>query len=375
MGQARQGDDDYASIFSNPLWITDGVGVDARWGSSFISTNGDSSAASCSSGQDNDDHAEINKTFLDTETLCSLSSVPNASSHRTLVHNRTHVTPSTTATLAAATATATTQDEQQSRSFSHKTSTIATASTVASESFVSFSARTGTGTGTASPQAQDSAPDSASNTFLLSRQTSAATMAFSSASASASPGTAVVEPTSNAHLPPSFSQHLVPSQLSRQAPEIGTLFPVSFGQERFEEQRTQVPKQHHDLELFDDLDCDLLFPDTFLSQPFRVDHRPSSSRSHIRYSPYGKRSGSNASNYQRVSSDGQSPPLSNLSSISMTKEEFEALPSTIQRKVSRHFMCLAFLPQCSFLPPLPLHLIISVEAQDRNQLRQVVMMS
>lgn len=333
-----QGDDDYASLFSSPLWITDGVGVDARWGSSFISssTNGHSSAgSSTTSGEDGDDHAEINKTFLDTETLCSLSSVPNATSHRTPVHSRTHVTPSTTAT-------------GEGQPFDHQTSTItiATTSTTTSETFVSFSTSTGTGTGTGGPPLQEQQDLPGLDTFLLSRQTSAATMAFSS------PGTAVVEPASNAHLPPSFSQHLVPSQLSRQEPEFGTLFPVSLGQERFEEQRTQKPKQHHDLELFDDLDCDLLFPDTFLSQPFRLDHRPSSSRSHIRYSPYGNRSGSNASNYQRVSSDGQSPPLSNLSSISMTKEEFEALPSTIQRKVSLHFMRLELLPPSFFIHSL-----------------------
>ncbi|KAK0392551.1 hypothetical protein NLU13_2046 [Sarocladium strictum] len=63
-----------------------------------------------------------------------------------------------------------------------------------------------------------------------------------------------------------------------------------------------------------------------------ADDRPSSSRSHLRYWHRSKSPMPDASKYLRVSSDGSSPSISNLPSMTMTRDEFEALPPTIQRK-------------------------------------------
>lgn len=68
--------------------------------------------------------------------------------------------------------------------------------------------------------------------------------------------------------------------------------------------------------------------------PFSADQRPSSSRSHLRYWHRSKSPVPDAPKYHRVSSDGSSPSVTNLPSMTMTREEFEALPPTIQRKVS-----------------------------------------
>lgn len=68
-----------------------------------------------------------------------------------------------------------------------------------------------------------------------------------------------------------------------------------------------------------------------------ADERPSSSRSHLRYWHRSKSPIPDASKYLRVSSDGASPSINNLPSMTMTRDEFDALPPTIQRKVSRCF--------------------------------------
>jgi hypothetical protein len=87
--------------------------------------------------------------------------------------------------------------------------------------------------------------------------------------------------------------------------------------------------QYHDL--LSEIDTECLFPDDGLT----ADHRPSSSRSHLlqwRRSPSAAASAS--SKHQRVSSDVQPPTTDNRPSTIITRQEFEALPPTIQRKVS-----------------------------------------
>ncbi|CCT62320.1 uncharacterized protein FFB20_08967 [Fusarium fujikuroi] len=85
--------------------------------------------------------------------------------------------------------------------------------------------------------------------------------------------------------------------------------------------------QYHDL--LSEIDTECLFPDDSLT----ADHRPSSSRSHLlqwRRSPSA--AASTASKHQRVSSDVQPPTTENRPSATITRQEFEALPPTIQRK-------------------------------------------
>ncbi|KAG5801985.1 hypothetical protein H9Q71_013429 [Fusarium xylarioides] len=85
--------------------------------------------------------------------------------------------------------------------------------------------------------------------------------------------------------------------------------------------------QYHDL--LSEIDTECLFPDDSLT----ADHRPSSSRSHLlqwRRSPSA--AASTSSKHQRVSSDVQPPNTENRPSATITRQEFEALPPTIQRK-------------------------------------------
>lgn len=356
MGQGA--DDDYSSLFSSPLWITDGVGIEGAGsiGSASISTgitgwgtvcshgagSGNSDGSAC--GKDGgDDQVDINKTFLDTETLSSLSNFTYPSSHgntgtatgtvigtdidaHTPVRKRTHVTSSI--------ATITTANAEDP--FTDQTS-------YNGESFMSFSTGTGTGVGTDKGTRGPQQPrDSTKDTFLLSRQTSAATMAMTTSPIAAT------EATSNANLPPSFSHLLFdsPSQTRCQEPDLDPL-EQDRGSENLDAlgirdyQRWQrEPKQHHDYELFNDLDFDHLFPDTFLNQA-ALEHRPSSSRSHIRYWPHNsKGSIADAARLLRISSDESSPVITDRPSMALSREEFEALPPTIQRKVS--FLLILF---------------------------------
>ncbi|KAF5711337.1 hypothetical protein FMUND_8971 [Fusarium mundagurra] len=85
--------------------------------------------------------------------------------------------------------------------------------------------------------------------------------------------------------------------------------------------------QYHDL--LSEIDTECLFPDDSLT----ADHRPSSSRSHLlqwRRSPSA--AASTSSKHQRVSSDVQPTTTENRPSATITRQEFEALPPTIQRK-------------------------------------------
>ncbi|KAF4954180.1 hypothetical protein FGADI_5503 [Fusarium gaditjirri] len=85
--------------------------------------------------------------------------------------------------------------------------------------------------------------------------------------------------------------------------------------------------QYHDL--LSEIDTECLFPDDSLT----ADHRPSSSRSHLlqwRRSPSA--AAFTSSKHQRVSSDVQPPTTDNRPSATITRQEFEALPPTIQRK-------------------------------------------
>lgn len=83
--------------------------------------------------------------------------------------------------------------------------------------------------------------------------------------------------------------------------------------------RQRIRANNHHLRVFDHLS---------------IDERPSSSRSHLRYLHRSKSPVPHASKYLRVSSDGSSPSINNLPSMTMTRDEFDALPPTIQRKVS-----------------------------------------
>ncbi|CAF3449634.1 unnamed protein product [Fusarium graminearum] len=77
------------------------------------------------------------------------------------------------------------------------------------------------------------------------------------------------------------------------------------------------------------IDTECLFPDDSLSTS---DRRPSSSRSHLvqwRRTPSVK---SDSNKHPRASSDLQPPTSDNRPSTTITREEFESLPPTIQRK-------------------------------------------
>lgn len=101
-------------------------------------------------------------------------------------------------------------------------------------------------------------------------------------------------------------------------------------------------QQYHDL--LSEIDSEFLFPDNVLAA---VDNRPSSSRSHLLHWRRNRSSGSDSSN-PRVSSDCQPPMDDSRPSTIITREEFEALPPTIQRKVSL-LLSLFSLARLSFL--------------------------
>lgn len=164
--------------------------------------------------------------------------------------------------------------------------------------------------------------DLGDESFLLSRQTSAATMALTTSSA-----TGTVDATNSAHQPPLSSLQ----SLWSQEPKVELYMPLE--PQTDDEHRTNP---HRSQGLLDSLDNELLLPDTHLFAA--SDDRPSSSRSHLRYWRRNRSPGPDASKYQRVSSDGSppSPPLDSIRpSMLITREEFEALPPTIQRKVSQ----------------------------------------
>ncbi|KAF4455020.1 hypothetical protein F53441_2581 [Fusarium austroafricanum] len=86
--------------------------------------------------------------------------------------------------------------------------------------------------------------------------------------------------------------------------------------------------QHHDL--LSEIDTECLFPDDGFTT---AGPRPSSSRSHLlqwRRNPSA--TASTSSKHLRVSSDVQPPTPDSRPSTMITREEFEALPPTIQRK-------------------------------------------
>ncbi|KAF7546628.1 hypothetical protein G7Z17_g8308 [Cylindrodendrum hubeiense] len=161
--------------------------------------------------------------------------------------------------------------------------------------------------------------DLGDETFLLSRQTSAATMALTTSSASGA-----IDATNSAHPPPLSSLQ----SLWSQEPKVELYLPLE--PQTKDEHRANL---HRSQGLLDSLDNELLLPDTQFFAA--LDDRPSSSRSHLRYWRRNRSPGPDASKYQRVSSE-DSPPSpsldSNRPSMLITREEFEALPPTIQRK-------------------------------------------
>ncbi|RGP79726.1 hypothetical protein FLONG3_2170 [Fusarium longipes] len=77
------------------------------------------------------------------------------------------------------------------------------------------------------------------------------------------------------------------------------------------------------------IDTECLFPDDGLSTS---DQRPSSSRSHLLQWRRNPSANSDPTKHPRVSSDLQPPTQDNRPSATITREEFESLPPTIQRK-------------------------------------------
>ncbi|KAI5466332.1 hypothetical protein BGZ63DRAFT_420825 [Mariannaea sp. PMI_226] len=154
----------------------------------------------------------------------------------------------------------------------------------------------------------------ADESFFLSRQTSVTTMARTTSSEG---GAFLATDSSN---PPSFRS----SNFWRQQPRV-QLQPTSeptAGDDNNDDQNSV--DRPHPLRFLDSLDHELLFPD---SQHFASQSRPSSSRSHLQY---WRRNRS-----PRVSSDEPDSSRSfdgNRPSIIITRDEYEALPPTIQRK-------------------------------------------
>lgn len=88
-------------------------------------------------------------------------------------------------------------------------------------------------------------------------------------------------------------------------------------------------QQYHDLLSIIDTEC--LFPDDSLAP---ADLRPSSSRSHLLQWRRNPSAGSDSPRHPTVSSELRPPTPDSRPSTTITREEFESLPPTIQRKVS-----------------------------------------
>ncbi|KAF7557672.1 hypothetical protein G7046_g5987 [Stylonectria norvegica] len=308
----RQGEDEHATSCSSPLWD---VTASKRSGSDNANTH---AGGMSGSGQDRrrpmdmDMDVGINKTFLDTETLCSLTSFAHSSAQSFPARDHTSALSDLT-------------DDALSDADDVLSDDVLSDSDVtpydARDSFsiasgTSTRSRTATGNGIGGPS-----HDFNDETFLLSRQTSAATLALTMA------GNAAIETANSAHPPPMFTQTFRQQRLE---PEVELHLP----QEPAHDQQDELPRHSH-LRIFDELDHDHdhLFPHSDIDASLLLlNRRPSSSRSHLRYWHHSKSPVPNASKYLRVSSDGTSPALNNLPSMTMTREEFEALPPTIQRK-------------------------------------------
>ncbi|KAF5021841.1 hypothetical protein F66182_6134 [Fusarium sp. NRRL 66182] len=82
-------------------------------------------------------------------------------------------------------------------------------------------------------------------------------------------------------------------------------------------------------DLLSEINSEYLFPDHVL---YGGDCRPSSSRSHLLQQRRNQSPGSDSSKCPRISSDAEPLTLDSRPSTIVTREEFEALPPTIQRK-------------------------------------------
>lgn len=159
--------------------------------------------------------------------------------------------------------------------------------------------------------------DFGDKSFLISRPTSIATMAMTTS-------TTDVSPISSGLNHPWRVELRLPTEA---LPDDG-----------------QCPNIQQYQDLLSEIDSEFLFPDNVLAA---VDNRPSSSRSHLLHWRRNRSSGSDSSN-PRVSSDCQPPMDDSRPSTIITREEFEALPPTIQRKVSL-LLSLFSLARLSFL--------------------------
>ncbi|KAK7415650.1 hypothetical protein QQZ08_012276 [Neonectria magnoliae] len=238
-----------------------------------------------------DDNFDVNnKSFLETATLNSLSG--SLSQHRPQRARDTDVADCTHVPREAAYAYANTSMRAQPCAYPQPRRP--------STAYASSTGR---------PQ------DLGDETFLLSRQTSATTMTISSG------GRTAADATNSAHLPPLSSRQ----SLWLQEPKVELYLPLEMRNDD-----SHLSSLHHHQDLLDSLDNELLLPDSHL---FTSDDRPSSSRSHLRH--WRRTRSPDASKYLRVSSDGSSPSPSldsSRPSMMITRDEFEALPPTIQRK-------------------------------------------
>lgn len=254
-----------------------------------------------------------NRTFLDTETLCSRSGSSSHHLHPRPLHHypRRPVHADTRIHAQQAHANRHSRDRSepqlQTRRRLHPTELDLGDTLIADED-----------------------GDFGDKSFLISRPTSIATMAMATSTMDVSPIS-------------SSLNHLWQVELrlpSEALPDDG-----------------QRPNLQHYQELLSEIDSEFLFPDSVLAA---VDSRPSSSRSHLLHWRRNRSSGSNSSNIRVSSSDGQRPMDDDRPSMIITREEFEALPPTIQRKVS---LVLSLFSLASlgivfawvvFIPPSPM---------------------
>lgn len=315
--------DENATLPSVPQWTrVEWAAESAGTQTTYKIVNGKRNHGRRDSGSDSSEDylGPANKTFLDTETLCSRT---GSLAHLHLRPRPFHhyQDPSTPATCsqphaqrahAYAQAFASTHSRQQSQSQSQSQAQAQHQPPLQSPVESDTSDDT---------EPSERSPDLVYRSFLSSPHTSLAAMP--SPQLSAGNG---------------LDMHTVSTSLTnwpwRQEQKIELRLPKDSKAD--DRPQTGPQRSHQDLE---DADSNS-FSNNLLSAS--AERRPSSSRSHLRW----RRNRSldrDASNYLRVSSDDQASSIDVRPSMIITRDEFEALPPTIKRKVSRNFL-IASLP-------------------------------
>ncbi|RSL77351.1 hypothetical protein CEP51_009141 [Fusarium floridanum] len=288
-----QGDGEDATPVMSPPWTR------GRWATRDAAADADGNievdnnrltVSDISDGAESPFDVDNNRTFLDTETLCSRSGSSSHHLHPRPLHHyqRRPVQADSRIHAQHAYAYAPTFANRHSRDRSepqlrrHYLAELDLSDTLTTTS--------------------DGDRDFVDKSFLISRPTSIATMAMTTSTTDASP---------------------ISSALNHPW-QVELCLPT--GALPDDDQRPNL-QQYHDL--LSEIDSEFLFPDSVLST---VDNRPSSSRSHLLQWRRNRSSGSESSKDIRVSSDGECPMADSRPSTIMTREEFEALPPTIQRK-------------------------------------------